>query len=160
MIIGKWIMGGGDISDALVIRKKVFVEEQHASEERDRDAYDDLAMHAVMYDGEKPVATGRLFHGEKGFTIGRVCVLSEYRGQYVGDLLMRLLLWKASGFADQVHMSAQVRVKGFYERFGFRSTGEEYMEEGIPHIAMVVKKEGIMFPSKCGGDCAKKMIGE
>jgi ElaA protein len=36
-----------------------------------------------------------------------------------------------------VKMSAQCYLITFYESFGFKTIGEEYLEDGIPHIAMV-----------------------
>jgi ElaA protein len=37
-------------------------------------------------------------------------------------------------------ISAQLYLKRFYESFSFQQTGEEYSEDGIPHIKMVRKK--------------------
>jgi ElaA protein len=39
--------------------------------------------------------------------------------------------------ADKIKIMAQTYAKSFYERFGFRQTSEEFMEDGIPHIMMV-----------------------
>ena len=164
MIQGTWLMQGEDLSVPMEIRKKVFVEEQHVDPAHEQDAFDAQAMHVVMWDvnpktdEKRPVGTGRIYYGDEGFMLGRICVLPEYRGQRVGDLMTRLMLWKASQFAEQITIHAQTAVKGFYARYGFRQTGETFMEEGIEHIRMQVKKAEITFPSECGEDCAKRMV--
>jgi Predicted acyltransferase len=48
-----------------------------------------------------------------------------------------------------VNISAQTYVRAFYEKFGFRAQGEEYVEAGISHIAMRVKKDEVVYPSAC-----------
>ena len=37
-----------------------------------------------------------------------------------------------------------------YRKFGFKEHGEEFMEAGIPHMAMTLKKEDVVYPSECG----------
>ncbi|WP_366915778.1 GNAT family N-acetyltransferase [uncultured Helicobacter sp.] len=32
--------------------------------------------------------------------------------------------------------------KGFYEKFGFESVGEEFLEDGIWHIIKMIKRGG------------------
>jgi ElaA protein len=36
-----------------------------------------------------------------------------------------------------IKVSAQTYLKKFYETLGFEQIGEEYLEDGIPHIAMI-----------------------
>ena len=40
-------------------------------------------------------------------------------------------------FGGIIKISAQVYAVPFYNRLGYHITGEEYLEDGIPHIAMV-----------------------
>ena len=37
-----------------------------------------------------------------------------------------------------VKISAQTYLKKFYDELGFDPIGEEYLEDGIPHIAMLL----------------------
>ena len=158
MITGVWLGRGEDISPAFEIRQEVFTKEQGFAEEADRDAFDSQAMHILMRDGEKPVATGRLyFDGAKVF-IGRICVLREYRGQAIGDLMTRMMILRGFDFAREIYLHAQQQAQGFYERYGFQVQGEPFLEEGAPHVLMVLKKEDAVFPSKCGENCAKKLM--
>ena len=111
-----------------------------------------------MRDGEKPVATGRLYFDGAKLFIGRICVLREYRGQAIGDLMMRMMILRGFDFAREIYLHAQQQAQGFYERYGFQVQGEPFLEEGAPHVLMVLKKEDAVFPSKCGENCAKKLM--
>ena len=42
---------------------------------------------------------------------------------------------------DLIRISAQTHAIGFYEKHGFKSQGEIYLDEGIEHIDMYLKKE-------------------
>ena len=33
-------------------------------------------------------------------------------------------------------LDAQSHLRGWYERFGFAATGDEFVEDGIPHVPM------------------------
>jgi predicted GNAT family N-acyltransferase len=150
MITSVFIPGDQDLSEPFAIRREVFIEEQGCPEAEEYDAFDESALHLMVYVDEAPAATGRIWHDGKGFRIGRLAVLPRYRRQKIGDLALRLLIYKAfSSGAEEIKISAQVYVRAFYEKFGFRAEGEEYMEAGIPHIAMRVKKDEVVYPSTC-----------
>lgn len=153
MITNRWLMGNGDdISEALELRREVFVEEQGYDPAQDEDVMDAQAMHLMLYDGMVPVGTGRVYHDGKTFRIGRLCIRKQHRGQGMGDLLVKLLLLKAFEFNPSVvRISAQEYAVGFYERYGFAvEEGGEHLDEGQPHIYMAVTRETLLIPSKCG----------
>ncbi|HBU11697.1 MAG TPA: GNAT family N-acetyltransferase [Clostridiales bacterium] len=151
MIMNKWVTGNGDLTDAFALRKKVFVEEQHVAEVGEFDGLDEQSIHLVVYDGELPVATGRIWHDGKTFRIGRCCVERAQRGMGIGDLLIKLLLLKVFEYnPSEVRIHAQTHAEKFYEKYGFERIGDEYDEEGLPHVTMRATKETLRFPSKCG----------
>lgn len=146
------------ISDVLLIRRKVFQEEQHISRELDEDEYDKNALFVVIYDIESShsnlanglaVATGRLIRDEQGnYKIGRIAVLKEKRGLQYGDMVVRMLVSKAfMNGAEKVYVGAQIYATGFYEKIGFMSCGEEYNELGKKHLKMVLFQN--RFCTKC-----------
>ena len=117
------------------IRAKVFIEEQGVPQELEWDGLDEHAYHvmALAADGT-PIGTGRLLQDGH---IGRVAVLQEWRGKGVGRALLDLLLVVANKMGyEEVKLNAQVRVVDFYLRRGFVAQGKEFMEAGIPHVAM------------------------
>jgi predicted GNAT family N-acyltransferase len=119
---------------AAPIRFTVFVEEQRVPAEIELDEHDAACVHAVAFDGDKPVGTGRLLPDGH---IGRMAVLKEARNRGVGALMLAMLMDKAKelGFAE-VALSAQIHASRFYRRHGFVEEGPEYMEAGIRHQAM------------------------
>lgn len=139
---------GDDLADAFAVRQDVFVDEQGFDLMLEFDDIDPAAHHVVLYDGEQPVATGRVFptDGDGLYAIGRVAVRSAYRGGTdragtdragTGRLLMERLETLARSLnARAVTLGAQCRVRGFYEKLGYAAYGEEYLDEHCPHIHM------------------------
>lgn len=119
------------------IREKVFVEEQKFQNEFDDK--EDSSLHFVLFNDDKAVGTARMFTEDNGKTyhIGRIAVLKEYRGEHLGSKLVNAACEKAKDFgAEKCLISAQCRVKGFYNTLGFKEYGEEYLDEYCPHISM------------------------
>ncbi|MBQ8928345.1 MAG: GNAT family N-acetyltransferase [Oscillospiraceae bacterium] len=124
--------------DCIAIRTAVFVEEQGFQEEFDE--MDAHSTHLVLYDGDTPVATGRLLFQEGGWWIGRVAVMQACRGAHLGSRVLSELeaLAKERG-ADHVSLAAQCRVQKFYESAGYTALPDYHDEEGVPHVKMVKK---------------------
>jgi predicted GNAT family N-acyltransferase len=119
---------------AAPIRFTVFVEEQRVPLEIELDERDALSVHALVFDREKPVATGRLLPDGH---IGRMAVLKDWRGRGIGALMLKALLQRAKARGDaEVVLSAQIHAVPFYRAHGFALEGDEYLEAGIRHQAM------------------------
>jgi len=118
------------------IRNTVFVEEQGVPVDLEWDGLDEHAFHVVAYAADgTAIGTGRLLQDAH---IGRMSVLKEWRRQRVGTALLDMLLVLANKMGyDEVRLHAQTRVLDFYLRKGFAVEGQEFMEAGIPHFAMV-----------------------
>lgn len=148
----KWIVGRTDgVDDVFAIRREVFMDEQHVPEEIEVDELEDESLHLLLYDDGEPVACGRIWFDGKMFRIGRCAVRKDARGQGIGDLLVRLLLFKVFQYRpSKVGIHAQSTAKDFYSRYGFAVTGESFDEAGIEHVPMEITKETLVFPSPCG----------
>ncbi|MGV9712406.1 GNAT family N-acetyltransferase [Gordonia sp. NPDC003424] len=72
--------------------------------------------------------------GSPLFRIGRVCTERSRRGQGLTARLMTAALAEI-GSAPCV-IEAQAYLKEMYGKFGFVPDGEEYLEDGIPHVTM------------------------
>lgn len=122
-------------AEACRIRELVFVHEQGvplALEMDDQDASCDHAL-ALADDGQI-VGTGRLLADGH---IGRMAVLKQWRAKGVGALLLQALVEHARRRGHgRVRLNAQAYAAGFYRRYGFEVSGAEFMEAGIPHVAM------------------------
>ena len=125
-------------NDIIGIRTEVFIDEQGFKDEFDET--DKICSHIVLYDNEIPVATCRYFKENGVYHIGRVAVIKEYRNQHLGNEIMKIAeaeILKENG--KQIEVSAQVRIKDFYNKLGYKEFGEVYFDEYCEHIAM--KKE-------------------
>ncbi len=123
--------------EAVQIRTKVFVEEQGFKEEFD--GTDKTAIHLLLFNNSRAVATARMFteNGGKSYHIGRVAVLKEYRREHLGSIIMNSLCERAKELgAEKCELSAQCRIKDFYKSLGFHEVGEVYLDEYCPHIYM------------------------
>ena len=141
MIINEWIAGNDDISVPLRVREDVFGKEGGA------DGYDSFAMHLAVYSDGECVAAGRIYVGDTGrFYISHICVEEDMRGQGIGDLTAKLLLYKAFQSAAAVRAEIDPALYGFFERYGF----EKESEKG-GRMTIVLKKEDAVYPSKCAG---------
>ena len=150
MITSAFIPGNQDTSDILLIRDEVFVGEQNCPGEEEYDVLDERALHLIVYVDEVPAAIGRIWYDEPLFRIGRLAVRKQFRGQKIGDLALRLLLFKTFSMgAQKIDIHAQSYLIDFYKKFGFTSHCEEFTESGIPHFAMSVLKDEVIYPSSC-----------
>ncbi len=134
----RWIAKTCDLETCLLLRRKVFIDEQNVPEDEEIDAYDETAIHLLAFEGDTPVGTARIVvQGEVG-KIGRVCVLKEYRGTGLGADLINAALEQMRDLPDVTiaRLGAQTHALGFYERLGFAAFGDEYLDAGIPHFDM------------------------
>jgi predicted GNAT family N-acyltransferase len=117
------------------VRETVFVTEQGWPLEGEYDADDPTSLHVLARGpAGEPIGTGRLLPDGH---IGRLAVLPAWRGKGVGRALMaRLIEHARQRGMRRVALNAQTRAADFYRRLGFSIEGGEFMELGIPHLAM------------------------
>jgi predicted GNAT family N-acyltransferase len=120
------------------IRRRVFIEEQGVPEVLEWDDIDPHCEHVLAFvsDGTA-VATARLLPDGH---IGRMAVLASWRGKGIGSAMLNHLVQRARECGFEVaRLHAQTHALGFYARHGFEASGEEFLEAGIPHYAMVCR---------------------
>ena len=135
-----------DMDDALLVRRAVFIDEQHVSEDEEIDQYDreggwlgDVVQMTGYLNG-KPVVTGRMTPDstpQADAHIGRVAVLKELRGKGYGKQLMLALHDEARkrGF-QRLRLGAQLHAISFYESLGYTVSGDVFLDAGIEHRRM------------------------
>lgn len=123
----------------LRLRVAVFVVEQECPyPELDGRDLEESTRHlwvASDTDAHRPIAYLRLLEDrDGGYRIGRVCTAADARGRGLSRRLMEAALAEV-GDAPCV-LDAQIQAEGLYAAFGFTRAGEEYLEDGIPHVTM------------------------
>jgi ElaA protein len=73
--------------------------------------------------------------GEKVFRIGRVCTKRSERGHGHTHRLMQAALAEVGD--DPCRINAQTYLEELYAKHGFARDGEEFLDDGIPHIPML-----------------------
>ncbi|WP_304141387.1 GNAT family N-acetyltransferase [Mesoflavibacter zeaxanthinifaciens] len=130
-----------ELYDLLQLRSEVFVVEQDCVYQ-DIDGKDQKALHILGYKDEKLVAYTRVFHPGDYFeeaSIGRVVVKENQRQYGFGYDIMKTSIEAINKHykTSVIRISAQTYLKTFYNNLGFKEVGEEYLEDGIPHINML-----------------------
>lgn len=127
----------------LQLRSEVFVVEQQCVYQ-DLDEKDQKALHVIGHNGGRPVAYTRIFRpGDyvETASIGRVVVRESERKYGYGKEIMRASIQAVEKhFGEKIiHVSAQLYLERFYHELGFKQMGTGYLEDGIPHVAMLKK---------------------
>ena len=76
-------------------------------------------------------------------SIGRVIVSKEARGGGVAHTLMqKAIAISLKRWPDNnIQLGGQEHLKGFYQQLGFEPVSEMYLEDGIPHLDMLLTLE-------------------
>ncbi|NKI31234.1 GNAT family N-acetyltransferase [Croceivirga thetidis] len=130
-----------NLYEILRLRSEVFVVEQDCVYQ-DVDGKDKNAIHVLGYDNQELVAYTRIFRPGDYFehmSFGRVVVAKKFRHLGYGKEIIKATINTISKIKanSTIEISAQTYLKRFYEDFGFQKKGEEYLEDGIPHIRML-----------------------
>lgn len=111
------------------------MQEQGVAPEMEWDGQDGACQHVLAENAAgDAIGCGRITPDGH---IGRMAVLSEWRGKRVGSsMLERLLGYARSNHYPLVELNAQVQVISFYRHFNFIEVGEIFMDANMPHIKM------------------------
>ena len=125
----------------LLLRSEVFVVEQNCIYQ-DIDKKDQKAFHVLGIKENKIIAYARVFEGGDYFekpSIGRILVKENQRKYKYGYQLVEASInYIENNFEEKsILISAQKYLIKFYNSFNFIQQGEEYLEDGIPHIKMI-----------------------
>lgn len=129
----------------LQLRAEVFVVEQDCVYQ-DLDGKDQQGHHLLGFDDDGDLVAYTRLLG-KGISypeypsIGRVITSIKVRRNGAGKILMEKSIAESERLFGEspIKISAQVYLDRFYRNLGFVPMGEEYLEDGIPHISMIRK---------------------
>ena len=127
----------------LALRAEVFVVEQNCPYQ-DVDGKDLHSIHVLGYIKNQLVAYARVLGQGISYkeyaSIGRIVTSPAVRGNNHGhdlvDVAIEVCQKKFHG--QPIKISAQAHLEKFYNKHGFKATGEAYLEDDIPHIGMLL----------------------
>ena len=96
----------------------------------------------MLMDGSEMLAYLRVLEAGVSFehvSIGRVLSIKRHLGH--GRILLKegIRIAFEELKAEEIWIEAQSYAKEFYANEGFKQTSDEFMEDGIPHVRMVLK---------------------
>lgn len=130
----------------LEARHEVFIIEQNCIYQ-DKDYIDHHCHHLVAWTPEGKVAAySRIVPPGKIFaeaSIGRVLTTALGRGMGLGKQLISKSIQETTKLYpnDGLKIAAQQYLEKFYQSFGFETVSAMYLEDGIPHVEMVLKSQ-------------------
>jgi ElaA protein len=126
----------GELYGLLRLRVDVFVVEQNCPypELDGRDAEPGTVHLWFADDAGTVLATIRVLENGEDRSIGRVATAVSARGRGLSALLIRRGIELCAG--RTIDIGAQAYLEAWYERFGFRRSGPDYLEDGIRHLPM------------------------
>lgn len=132
-----------ELHEIFRLRSEIFVVEQDCVYE-DIDGKDVKALHVIGTKEGDIIAYARIFksgdyYEEAG--IGRVAVKKSERKYGYGKQIMKASIAAVHHYFNEyvIRVSAQLYLERFYHSLGFEQVAEGYLEDGIPHIGMVLK---------------------
>lgn len=135
-----------ELYNILALRAEVFVVEQNCPYQ-DVDGKDVDSIHLLGFIDNELMAYARILKQGISYkdyaSIGRIVISPKKRGNNYGHELVSYSInqCKESFVGQPIKISAQSHLEKFYSAHGFLSTGEAYLEDGIPHIAMIYNKK-------------------
>jgi predicted GNAT family N-acyltransferase len=126
-----------EVRAALDLRHRVFCDEQGVAPEADQDGRDAEALHLVAVDHGRVAGTCRLIFDDGLVRLGRMAVEREQRGRGIGAAILETAERAArDAGAARMRLHAQTAARSLYERGGYVTVGDEFIEEDIPHVTM------------------------
>lgn len=131
-----------ELFDVYYLRTKIFVVEQNCPYQ-EVDEKDKYAYHVMGFLKNEIVAVARVLPHNISYpevSIGRVAVEKNKRGNDIANqLMLQCLQFIEQKFGKTpVKISAQQYLVEFYKKYGFQPVGKGYLEDDIPHIAMIL----------------------
>ncbi len=139
----------------LAVRQAVFIVEQNCPYQ-DADGYDDKAHHLWIVlpsatDTTSIAAYLRIFAPGIKYaeaSLGRIISTAQVRGTGMGRALVDEGIRRCQVLYPHaaIRIGAQMYLEAFYQSFGFTTVSDPYMEDGIPHIEMILEMSSSVTP--------------
>ena len=130
-----------ELYEILRLRVSVFVVEQQCPYP-ELDGLDKTALHVWLRDESGIQAYLRVMDKSETreyVSIGRVLSVRRREGLATRLLQEAVRLARTELHAENIYLEAQVYAKSLYEKQGFRQISDAFLEDGIPHVKMLLE---------------------
>lgn len=125
-----------ELYEILKSRSEIFMMEQNIHCQ-DMDDIDYHSLHCFIMENDRVTAYLRAFYQENDIVkIGRVLTIQHGNGMGKKLMELSLIAIKEKMNYKKICIDAQKYAKGFYEKFGFQVTSDDFLEEGVIHVKM------------------------
>jgi predicted GNAT family N-acyltransferase len=119
------------------LRDTIFIQGQNVPAGRERDKYDNLAIHFLLFLSQIPIGVGRVVSKGDTAILGRLGILYEYRRAGAGLFLMNNIIdYCIEKDFRKIKLGAQEHAINFYKKLNFEICSKKYMDSNIPHFTM------------------------
>lgn len=129
-----------ELYEILKARAEIFVVEQNCVyQDLDGIDYDSLHVFYEEEDGKVTAYLRAFYKDDDTVQMGRVLTLRHGTG--LGGRLLKegIARIRTKMHPSKIYIEAQCYAVGFYEKEGFQICSEEFLEDGIPHVQMVLE---------------------
>lgn len=149
MFSATWEFGSEAFEAVRMIRTSVFIEELNLPAGEVFDRADIIASHLlVRSDVGDALAAARIWPDGADTRIGLIAVLPQYRQQQLGELCLRMLLYKAQQLpGGRILLRARRGTEDFYRQFGFLPLDVQNGEDDA--VELSVRRDEVFWPSRC-----------
>lgn len=130
-----------EVYEILKSRAEIFILEQNINYQ-DMDDIDYQSLHCFYQENNRVVAYLRAFYKDddkKIVKVGRVLTLEHGKGLGGKFLEESIAIIKTKMPCQKIYIHSQKHAEKFYKRYGFVTTSDEFIEEGVVHIEMELK---------------------
>lgn len=124
--------------EIIELRNAVFVNELGFKLDYEFESDESKYIHCCLYDKNQLVAYARVVIQDGNIRVGRVAVRKDKRRKGYGRQIM---FWAETEALkhniNYVEVHALSSAVDFYKKLGYVAVGEEFMEEGKPHLLMI-----------------------
>lgn len=130
-----------ELYEILKSRGEIFAVEQ-GIKYVDEDDIDYDSLHCFFMDNGRVTAYLRAYYDKNDRStvkLGRVLTLEHGKGAGSELVKQSVEAVKQKMRCERIRINAQKHAEHFYQRLGFSTTSDEYLEEGIVHVDMELK---------------------